>query len=70
MTARFPSWLRGDCRDQRPRSGVPILRRRTGDIDKGVFNFFCEGDSFQFLGDGTLRETPRVPVSGIVRGTA
>lgn len=52
LAARCLSWLGRDYRDGRLRGGAPDLHGRIGDIDEGVFNLPCGGDSFECVWNG------------------
>lgn len=51
LTARCLSWLGHEYRDSRMGGGDPELHGRIGEIDDGVFNLPCGGDSFECTWD-------------------
>ena len=55
LAARCLSWLAREYRDGRLRGGAPDLHGRIGDIDEGVFNLPCGGDSFECVWNGGRR---------------
>ena len=52
LAARCLSWLGHEYRDGRMRGGDPELHGRISEIDDGVFNLPCGGDSFECTWDG------------------
>ena len=52
LAAQCLMWLGHEYRDGRIRGGDPELHGRIGDIDDGVFNLPCGGDSFECTWDG------------------
>lgn len=52
LAARCLGWLAGEYRDGRLRGGNPRLHGRIDDIEDGVFNVPCGGDSFECSWDG------------------
>ena len=52
LAAQCLSWLGYEYRDGRMRGGDPELHGRIGEIDDGVFNLPCGGDSFECTWDG------------------
>ena len=55
LAARCLSWLAREYRDGRLLGGAPDLHGRIGDIDEGVFNLPCGGDSFECVWNGSRR---------------
>ena len=52
LAARCLGWLAADYRDGRLRGGNPGLHGRIDDIEDGVYNVPCGGDSFDCTWDG------------------
>ena len=52
LAAECLSWLGHEYRDGRLRGGDPELHGRISEIDDGVFNLPCGGDSFECTWDG------------------